>query len=379
MEKMDCDDFLEKFGKELGQLKEQNTLYEAKKINSQAFETKMQELLNNMKSDITTIKHIYAPLEVPNYLQISRLPPKWIKLTSEQTKQFSKIAEENENAQKDLYMRFRRPGLRLATVNRASTLLLAAQRKTKNENQFRQYNDLLNILISQIRTRIVPGGNVENERLANKITKFVKENDIDEPYDNDSLSMFVLSIFGGEGLFKHKSKDKSPIDMILEIASGIVTAYPKTSINRIISVIRPLVADLYHDKLMIKHPLEPVFQEAITVIGESITLEDFGITEEMNSVVNDDINSFAKNQGVEDIAEKFIQTVLDAREMQEDPSIAAKMIAVAIIQEKQICILSYFNLVLQWCSDERIKNFEEASVFVEAFSLIFELMQPLNI
>lgn len=375
---MDCDDFLEKFGKELGQLKEQNTLYEAKKINSQAFETKMQELLNNMKSDITTIKHIYAPLEVPNYLQISRLPPKWIKLTSEQTKQFSKIAEENENAQKDLYMRFRRPGLRLATVNRASTLLLAAQRKTKNENQFRQYNDLLNILISQIRTRIVPGGNVENERLANKITKFVKENDIDEPYDNDSLSMFVLSIFGGEGLFKHKSKDKSPIDMILEIASGIVTAYPKTSINRIISVIRPLVADLYHDKLMIKHPLEPVFQEAITVIGESITLEDFGITEEMNSVVNDDINSFAKNQGVEDIAEKFIQTVLDAREMQEDPSIAAKMIAVAIIQEKQICILSYFNLVLQWCSDERIKNFEEASVFVEAFSLIFELMQPLN-
>ena len=377
-----CDDFIVKMEQELAKMKQKRSLLASSKLSQADYEASMIESIKSLQSGLDGIRHTFVPISIPEYLRIPQSPPKWISLSPEALAKFKKIAEDNEFQQRELLVRFKRPSLRMASVEKTAAVLAERQRSVKDDNEWRQTTLVAQSFTLPMRMPItVPAK--PSSSLVKKLENYIDSEDVNPPYDGDSAVLFLIDVFDDAGPLSGGYKSKCISEEVAAIAAALHQVAQAVPIDQCVGAVRPFVADLHADAVMqvmqdLVKDIQSSLEEAIELIDD-VSMADFGSDGPPNVVVIEALKACKEFQGVERLAVKLQEAANCAVEAEnKNKEEAAKQVAVAMIAAKLTWIPRHFALAVSWCSDSKYAEFTMQGVYVQAFDLVMNVVPDFN-
>ena len=381
-----CDDYISLLESSLKELKSIRQQFLSKKINPPNYEEKTISAIRQIQNSLDGYRHTFLPLSIPTFLQIDKTAPSWIDLSPQQAKDYSKYADENDMAQKDLLRKFRRPGMRRADIQKAMQMLNVQQVKALDNAKWRQAEYIGSILKLQVRIKISPSGDYSSS-LARQIQECIDSAGLPNPVDDESASLIILAIFNdetdgplAEGFKKAKSVEQE-ISIISNSICSLSKGYPY---SKMVELVRPYVADIRREKLL--NPLRKsvdkiskALNDAIDILGSDALMADFGTEGVSSLVVTEGLRKLSKKTEADEIVINLQDIGNSAIENSKNKTAAVNMIAAGLISEKLTNFPLNFVYSIAWCSESKLESFTNQPLYIQAFSAIMNVLPNFDV
>ena len=375
-----CDEYISFLEEKLNGLKQIRQQFLRKKIAPAIYEEQTMKSIQQLQHGIDGVRHTFLPLTIPQYLQISPEPPKWILLNQTQALNYANYSTQNDIEQKEMLRRFRRPGMRRADIQRAALLLSSQQNKVLEQMKWNRADYLASVLINNVRVKINPSDNYSHS-LLKEIKSYVEENSLNYPTNEDLLSLLIMSLFDDDGpLNSGYPKAKSFEQEVSYIATTILKFAPEFSIDKVVGFVMPYVADIHRDKIIpslessVKSVIASI-KDAFDILGKDASMADFGVEGVSSVVISDDLKELKKADSVELIVNK-LQEIGDQAisGAQNSRTNASLMIAADLIAADLVEVPKLFIFAIAWCSSTTLESFKNKPLYIMAFDAIMNVL-----
>ena len=375
---LSCDDFINKLEQQIVKMKKIREDLAKSKIQQSSYEEQMIQVIGSLQTNLDGVRHTFVPLTIPEYLKIGKKPPEWIKLSESEKSQFAKVADANDYQQKELLTKFKRPSLRMVSMEKAASVLSKKQQAVKDDNEWLQAVLVGNAFADSMRVHISIA-NKANGELVQLLNDYIDTTKINPPFDADSATLFAIDIFGDEGPLTGGHRCATVPQEVGEIAAALRAVSQGVSGDACVGMTRPFVADLHQDLLMKSvvsyvADIHKALEEAIDLMDD-VSMADFGSDGSVNVVVEEGMKGCKNFEGVERLAAKLQKIAKLAEDATDgNKSEAARMIAVVMVADKLNWFPIHFAYAVSWCSDSMYESFDMKGMFVRAFDLILHVI-----
>jgi hypothetical protein len=379
----DCDDYIRLLESQLPIVKQLRRQFSTSSIDANSYQTSMLQSITALQASVEGIRHTFVPLTIPQFLQVPSTPPRWISLSKDDQAAFEKFSRKNDIEQKELLVRFRKPGLRATGMSKTSQALAKQQEQIRDENEWQQLTFLASAYFTKLRPSI-PECPTPPKGALQSVTAFFDSESLDIACDEESLEMLLLRLFDEEeGPLARGHSSSSILNEISEIAAVVHRFADGMTMAEVIGGVRTFVASLHRDALLKdaeKHAgrfMGPL-SDAIDIFGERASMSDFGGEGMISPYVTEGLEELIGMTFVDQIAMKFHEVADLATEHGGGRAAGTKMLAAAIIAEKLTQIPCYLFLGIIWCSNEMFERFTTMGMYLRALDLLLGLMSDFN-
>ncbi|KAK8875434.1 hypothetical protein M9Y10_005599 [Tritrichomonas musculus] len=380
-----CDQYINLLEEKLNALKQIRQQFLQKKITPGVYEENTMKSLQQLQHGLDGVRHTFLPLTIPPYLQISPELPKWITLTQSQASEYANYSVQNDKEQKEMLRRFRRPGMRRADIQRAAKLLNVQQNKVLEKMKWSQADFVVGVFSTNVRAKINPNESYSHSLLKD-IKSYVEENSLDYPVDDDTLSLFVMSIFDDDApLASGYPKAKNIQQEVSFIASTICKYAPDFPVDKVVDFVKPYIAHIHCDQLIpsFSSSVQEVINSikyAYDILGKDASMADFGIEGVSSLTVLDGLKALKKAKSPDEIIRQLQEIGDDAiSSTQNSQSNAAAMIAASLISSNLIIVPNLFAYAIAWGSEYALETFKNKPLYIMVFDAITNVLNDFKV
>lgn len=352
-------------------LKGARSKFIAQEIKIPEYSHTCEEAIMQLRESLQVFHRSYIPFTLPKSLTLPLKPPSWLDPSESLRDDYQKISKESEIEQSNLVCSYRRPGMNQTAITRALKLLSKEQVRNFIKYRWKQITALANDFVDSLKTTLPPLPK-PSQTLTSKLHEFIVDQEIEIPTSRLDLPIYILQLFDEGSPIEGGLAKKTIQDEIVGLSAGISALTPSILPEYITDLVMPTVASLHFDNLLMdmkvksKTPCESLLS-VISLFGDSISMEDFGSTGEVNGDLVRMLMETAMSQSVNEISNLLLKAATLALKESEGPLEAAKRLAVALVQAHDETIPAYVYLVCAWGSKESGSKSTITALFLQAF------------
>ena len=375
---MSLENHLSSVEKGIEYIRKQHKLYEEGKIESTQYEMNCEDCLQKIDEALIQVRHTYLPMQIPKLLRFDEMPPKWLNISEKGIKEYKSIVQDNEISQEMIMRRFRRPGMRKENIERALKLLSIEQSKLYNAELWKMFSNYFEEIKLNARLNILPDKKVSSS-LVEDLQNAMTEQDIEEFTTTDELSLFLATEFSEEGCLEKGIKSASIEGEVAIIAAAACKIAPAINQEDVVGVVLPYVAMLHQnyvieDAKKLLPEMHTIFSEAVSLVGETVTLADFAVEGTLPDTVKDAIYDCLIYDDMDQLVAKFNEAGKATIRASQNYKQARAILGCAMLSIQDPRMSQMFVAGLRWCSTNTLQTFSMGPLFLMAFDEITTLI-----
>lgn len=359
-------------------IKKQHSLFSEGKVDQGQYEINCEDCLLRIDEALLGIRHTYLPIQIPKLLRFPDDTPKWLNISKKGANDYKQIVKDNEIRQEILIRKFKRNGMRKENIERAVKLLQIEQSKLYNAELWKIYSNFADEVKMNCRLNILPAKKAP-ENVVEDLRNALTELEMSEPQTQDELSLFLASVFGEDGCLEKGIKSKSIEAEVSLIAAAACEIAPNVNKEDVVGTVLPYVGVIHQTAVLenaktILPDIHKAFDEASSLLGESVSMSDFAEEGTLPDTVKDAIFDCLIYDDMDQLIAKLDQAGKATIRASSNYKQARAMIGTAMLTIQDTRLPQLFFAGLRWCAPNTLNSFQMCPLYLMAFDEITTLI-----